>query len=230
MGKSFRFLFRFVWINLSAILGFAAIIILGCYATGVPGNAHNGSLFETYYAMYPIMMLFMLYIYAFALCTSNLNLGLSFGARRRDFFWAVQGVMVCAAAICWALQLFVSAFPAIAGWEVRSRWMLLEMFDGRPWLFPLGSVVFMVLGCLSGLLMTKRRGLGIFLITVSVVVLMGATMVLILSSEIGFIDILLESGWGWLIPASKALVAALAVAAAGGELLIWRTIQRYTVR
>ena len=115
MGKSFRFLFRFVWINLSAILGFAAIIILGCYATGVPGNAHNGSLFETYYAMYPIMMLFMLYIYAFALCTSNLNLGLSFGARRRDFFWAVQGVMVCAAAICWALQLFVSAFPAIAG-------------------------------------------------------------------------------------------------------------------
>ena len=27
MGKSFRFLFRFVWINLSAILGFAAIII-----------------------------------------------------------------------------------------------------------------------------------------------------------------------------------------------------------
>ena len=108
--------------------------------------------------------------------------------------------------------------------------MLLEMFDGRPWLFPLGSVVFMVLGCLSGLLMTKRRGLGIFLITVSVVVLMGATMVLILSSEIGFIDILLESGWGWLIPASKALVAALAVAAAGGELLIWRTIQRYTVR
>ena len=230
MVRSFRFLFQFTWINLSAILGFAVIVVAGCYATGVPGDARNGNLFETYYAMYPIMILFMLYIYAFALCTSNLDLGLSMGARRTDFFWALQGIMVLYSAACWALQLSMSAFPDLAGWVSRDRWMLLDLFGGRPWLFPLTSAVFMVLGCLSGLLMVKHKGLGIFLITVSVLVLMAATIILILSAETSLLDFLRESGWGWLIAASKALIVLLAAAAAGGELLIWRVIQRYVVR
>ena len=79
MVKSFRFLLNFAWVNMGAILGFAALVIAGCYATGVPDRAGSSgdNLFTTYYAMFPIMILFMLYIYAFALCTSNLNLGLS---------------------------------------------------------------------------------------------------------------------------------------------------------
>ena len=157
MGRSFRFLLNFAWTNLGAIFGFAAIVIAGCYVTGVPNNAENGNLFENYYAMFPTMILLCLFLYAFALCTNNLNLGLSMGARRNDFFWALQGIMVFYAVICWALQLFMSAFPALANWEVRDRWMLLNLFGGRVWLFPLVCMVLMVLGCLSGLVMVKSK-------------------------------------------------------------------------
>ena len=51
--KSFRFLLSYSWVNLGAVFGFAAIVIVGCYITGVPGNPNVGNLFETYYAMFP---------------------------------------------------------------------------------------------------------------------------------------------------------------------------------
>lgn len=230
MGKSFRFLLSFVWVNISAVLGFAAVVIAGCYATGVPGRAGVSNLFVTYFSMYPIMILFMLYVYAFALCTTNLDLGLSFGARRRDFFWALQGIMAVYVLASWALQLFLCALPSMAGWRGRDRWEMLHIFDGRPWMFPLACAMFLVLGCLSGLVLIKRKGLGIFLITLSVLVLMAATVILILSAEVGLEDFLLESGWGWLIAASKIVIGLLAAAAVGGEFLIWRVIQRHVVR
>ncbi len=231
MVKSFRFLLNFAWINLGADIGFAAIVIVGCYATGVPESAEIGNLFETYYAMFPIMILFMLYIYAFALCTSNLNLGLSFGARRGDFFWALQGIMAFYILVSWALQAFLCAFPAVADWEVRDRWMLLRLFDDRPWLFPLCCAVFLVLGCVSGLIMIKYKGLGVFLIVISVLVLMGATVFLVLSAETRFAEVIQEDAqWSWLAALPKVIAGVLAAAAAGGELVIWRTIQRFVVR
>ena len=231
MVKSFRFLLNFAWVNLAAVIGFAAIVIAGCYITGVPGNAENGNLFETYYAMFPTMILLMLFLYAFALCTNNLNLGLSFGARRGDFFWALQGIMVFYAVTCWVLQLFMSALPAMANWEVRERWALLDLFGGRVWAFPLVCVVLMVLGCLSGLVMVKNKVLGSILVTVSIFVMIFATVFMILSTDTRIMDFLLDTRWGWLwtvLP--KVMVAALAAGAVGGEFLIWRVIQRYTVR
>ena len=231
MVKSFRFLLNFAWVNLGAIFGFAAVVIAGCYITGVPDNAENGNLFETYYAMFPTMILLMLFLYAFALCTNNLNLGLSFGARRIDFFWVIQGVMVFYSLICWALQLFMAAFPAMANWEVRERWALLDMYDGRPWMFPLVCMVLMVLGCLSGLVMVKNKIIGTILVTLSVFVMVGVTIVMILSSETRFMSYLLDTEWGWLwTTLPNAGLAVLAVSAVGGEFVIWRVIQRYVVR
>ena len=77
MLKSFRFLFQFAWINLACLLGFAVLVVVGCYATGVPGGASN--LFATYYGAFPLVTLFVLFLFAFSLCTSNLNLGLLLG-------------------------------------------------------------------------------------------------------------------------------------------------------
>ena len=231
MVRSFRFLLNFAWINLSAIFGFAAIVIVGCYVTGVPSNAENGNLFETYYAMFPTMLLLILFLYAFALCTNNLNLGLSMGARRTDFFWAIQGIMVFYSAICWVLQLFMAAFPAIANWEVRERWALLDLFGGRVWVFPLVCFVLMVLGCLSGLVMVKNKIIGTILVTVSIFVMVGVTIFMLLSADTNIMDALLETQWARLwIALPKVMTAVLAVGAAGGELLIWRTIRRYVVR
>lgn len=231
MGRSFRFLLNFAWYNLAAIFGFAAIVIAGCYLSGVPNDAENGNLFETYYAMFPTMLLLILFLYAFALCTNNLNLGLSMGARRTDFFWALQGIMAFYAVVCWALQLFMSAFPAIANWEVRDRWALLDLFGGRVWVFPLVCLVLMVLGCLSGMVMVKNKIIGSIVVTLSVLVMVGVTIFMLLSADTNIMVFLLETEWAWLwVALPKVMTAVLAVGAAGGELLIWRTIQRYIVR
>lgn len=231
MGKSFRFLLNFVLVNLGAVFGFAAIVIAGCYVTGVPGNTENGNLFETYYAMFPTMLLLFVFLYSFALCTNNLNLGLSMGARRVDFFWAIQGIMVFYAVVCWALQLFMAAFPALANWEVRDRWALLDLFGGRVWVFPLVCLVLMVLGCLSGLVMVKNKIIGTILVTLSILVMMGVTVFMLLSADTNIMDALLETQWAWLwINLPKMMTAVLAVGAVGGEFLIWKVIQRYVVR
>lgn len=231
MVRSFRFLLNFAWINLGAIFGFAAIVIAGCYVTGVPTNAENGNLFETYYAMFPTMLLLILFLYAFALCTNNLNLGLSMGARRADFFWAIQGIMVFYAGICWVLQLFMAAFPALAGWEVRERWALLNLFGGRVWVFPLVCFVLMVLGCLSGLVVVRRKVLGFILVTVSVILMVLVTIFMLLYTDTRIEIFLVGSRWAGLWAAlPRAGAAVLALSAVGGELLIWRTIRRYVVR
>ena len=231
MGRSFRFLLNFAWTNLGAIFGFAAIVIAGCYVTGVPNNAENGNLFENYYAMFPTMILLCLFLYAFALCTNNLNLGLSMGARRNDFFWALQGIMVFYAVICWALQLFMSAFPTLANWEVRDRWMLLNLFGGRVWLFPRGCMVLMVLGCLSGLVMVKSKIAGATLVTISIFVMIFVTVFMILSADTGIMDYLMETEWGWLwTTLPRIMIAVLSIGAVGGEFLIWKVVQRYVVR
>lgn len=231
MGKSVRFLLQFTWVNLGAIFGFAAIIIAGCYATGIPHDLDTSNLFETYYSMFPTMILLCMFLYAFSLCTNNLNLGLSMGARRRDFFWAIQGNMAFYAVICWGLQLFMSAFPALANWEVRERWELLNLFGGRVWVFPLVCMALMVLGCLSGLVMVKSKIAGTILVTVSIFVMIFATVFMMLSADTGVMDYLLDTEWGWpwtTLP--KAMLAVLAAGAVGGELLIWCVIQRYVVR
>ena len=231
MGRSFRFLLNFAWYNLAAIFGFAAIVIAGCYLTGVPRNAEIGNLFETYYAMFPTMILLILFLYAFALCTNNLNLGLSMGARRTDFFWALQGIMAFYAVICWALQLFMSAFPAIANWEVRDRWALLDLFGGRVWVFPLVCLVLMVLGCLSGLVVVKNKILGFILVTVSVIIMVVVTIFMLLFTDAMMTEPFQEAGLGWVFTVlPRVMTAVLAVGAVGGELLIWRTIHRYIVR
>ena len=231
MVKSFRFLIRFAWVNLASLLGFAAIVILGCYLTGVPGNPNVGNLFETYYAMFPTMILLCLFLFAFAMCTSSLNLGLSMGARRRDFFWAIQGNMAFYAVVCWGLQLFMSAFPALAGWEVRDKWALLDLYGGRVWAFPLVCLVLMVLGCLSGMVLVKNKVLGGILVTLSIFVMIFVSVFMILSADTGIMNYLMETEWGWLwTTLPKVMAAVLAAGAVAGEFLIWRVTQRCVVR
>lgn len=231
MVKSFRFLLNFAVINLGAIFGFAAIVIVGCYATGVPDNPSDSNLFANYYAMFPTMILLFLFLYAFALCTNNLNLGLSMGARRKDFFWAIQGIFLFYTAVGWALQWFLSVLPTAAGWVVRDRWSLLTAFSGKILTYPLLCVALLVLGCLGGLLMVRNKILATLIIIASCFIMLGATVFMLLFTDTRMTITLTGSGWEWIFTTLPRLtIIFLAVAAVGGELLIWRAIQRYTVR
>lgn len=231
MVKSFRFLLNSALVNLGAIFGFIAVVIVGCYFSGVPDSASRGSLFATYYTMLPTFILLCLFLYAMALCTNNLNLGLSMGARRVDFFWAIQGIILFYIAVGWALEWLLSVFPAAAHWEVRDQWTVLAAYRDRPWTFPLLCVVLLVLGCLLGLLIVRHRVLATIIITLSVFIITGSTMFMLLSAQTNITVFLTGIGWEWLFTTLPRILPVILIAlAAGGELLMWRVIQTYTVR
>lgn len=231
MVKSFRFLLSFAWVHLAVLYGFAVVVVAGCYATGIPDGASQHNLFENYYAMFPFLILLCLFLWAFTLCTNSLNLALSMGALRKDFFWAIQGIILLYTAISWALQRFLSVFPVAARWEARDRWVLLTIYSGKPWTYPLLCAALLVLGCLGGLLMVRHRALAVLTIVFSCLVLAGSTVFLFLYADPRMIAVLTGAGWGWVFNTlPRILVAGLTVAAIGGEVLICRAIQHYAVR
>lgn len=231
MVKSFRFLLNSALVNLGAIFGFIAVVIVGCYFSGVPDNFFRGSLFATYYTMLPTFILLCLFLYAMALCTNGLNLGLSMGARRVDFFWAIQGIILFYTAVGWALEWLLSVFPAAARWAVRDQWTVLTAYRDRPWTYPLLCVTLLVLGCLLGLLIVRHRVLATIIITLSVFIITGSTMFMLLSAQTNITVFLTGVGWEWLFTTLPRILPVILIAlAAGGELLMWRAIRNYTVR
>lgn len=229
MVKTARFLGQFWWPNLAAIVCFAVIVIVGCYATGVPQGAHN--LFYSYYSEFPLMELFILYFCGFALCTNNLNLALSFGAGRRDFFWGLQAVMLLYAAACWLIQVLMSVLPQLGGWTELNRWGWV-MGDGLPvGIYPFLCVLVLVLGGLSGLVMARSRAWGIALGIVAVLVMIVLCGFLFIFADLGLWEFLVNGEYGGLwgnLPyffVGTALLIFLA-----GEVVIWRTVKGYVVR
>ena len=221
MVKSFKYLLQFAWINLGAILGFAAIVIAGAYLTGVPQGANN--LFRTYFGTFPLLTLIMLFLFSYALCTSNLNLALSFGARRRDFFFAIQGVLLLYAGVCWALQAVMSAIPDLFAWTSVDRWSFLMSLGGLTnWQYPLACLTIMTLGCLCGLLYVRSKGWGVLVMVFTILGGIAATMVLLIFSDS-------QPGTPGALTATILTCGSVGVIAVC-ELLIWRTVHRFVVR
>lgn len=231
MAKSFRFLLHFALVNLAAAFVCAAILIVGCYASGVTYDASRYTIFEIYYSMSPFIILLFLFMYAFTLCTNNLSLGMSFGARRKDFFWAIQGILLLYTVVCWALQRFLTGLPAAAGWVDRDRWSLLTLYSGKVWTFPLLCIVLLVLGCLAGLLMARHRILAAFFLVFVCLTASGGTAFMLIFTDARMVTVLTGDGWEWVFTTLPRLLPAILIAVAvGGELLMWRAIRNYTVR
>ena len=221
MVKSFKYLLRFAWVNLGATLGFAALVIAGACLTGVPQGANN--IFRTYFGCFPLMTLLMLFLFAYALCTSNLNLALSFGARRRDYFLAIQLILLLYTGVCWALQAVMSAIPDLFAWTSVDRWSFLMSLGGLTnWRYPLACLTIMALGCLCGLLYVRSRVWGGVVMIVTMFVGVAATMVLLIFSDS-------QPGSPGALTATLLTCGAVAVIAVC-ELLIWRTVNRFIVR
>lgn len=223
MVKSFRFLLQFAWINLGALLIFALVVTVGSLLTGVPGGAYN--LFSTYFSAFPLMVLMILYIYAFALCTSNLNLALSFGATRRGFFWAVQGICLLYILVGWLLQGVLAALPSLLNWDFPERFPMLRMCGFTSWFFPLMSLVILCLGCLAGIIFIKSKAAGIVVITLSGVLgIVGMVALFVTSSAVrDFGAQLFGSLPLWLTAGAVALVGV-------SEVFLWHTIRKFTVK
>ena len=222
MARCSRFLLQFVWTSLGCVLVFAAVITAGCIATGVPdGAAYN--LFATYFAGLPLTVVLILFILSFNLCGTYLQLALSLGARRRDYFFAVQGVLLLYTGASWLLQLAVSRVPAAFTWANPERWSLLSALRG-PFLFsyPLLCLAVLAAGCVCGLVFARSRALGVVVICAAGVL-----------GIFGVVFLFTTSGtWG---EASLGVLPILLTAGAAGviglcEAAMWRFIARYTVK
>lgn len=223
MVKSFRFLLQFAWINLGALLVFALIVTVGSLLTGVPGGADN--LFSTYFSAFPLMALMILYIYAFALCTSNLNLALSFGATRQGFFGALQGILLLYIFVSWLLQGVLAAIPTLLNWAYPERFPILRMCGFTSWFFPLLSLVILCLGCLAGIIFTKSKAAGVVTVTLSGVLGIGGMVALFITSSAvrDFGGDLFGSLPLWLTAAGVAIVGV-------SEGFLWHTIRNFMVK
>lgn len=163
MKKCFRYLMLFNLPNYASALGIAGILLAGCYITRVPLSGRG--LFYGYFNMFPSMLLLSALLSGTAFCTSSLNHALSCGARRRDYFWGMQGVMVVNTVVYSLMNALFLALPQILNWHPN--------FNGAQFspVFPLTMFTVHALGCAVGRLYIKSRtwagiitGLSIFLL------------------------------------------------------------------
>ncbi len=230
MLRSFRFLLHFTWRGMAALAAFGAVVAAGCCATGVGRGADN--LFASYYGAFPLFVLLVLFIFGFSLCGSGLNLALSMGARRRDFFWALQGAMAVCAGAGWLLQLALALLPALAGWRADGGWGIIGLFRGAALaLFPVACLAILVLGCVGGLLCTRSKVWGGAVIVGAMLLMTAGAALLAVRSDAGAWAFLMDSGWSGLwrsLPG--ALLLGMLAAGAAAEAVLWRQIQRFAVR
>lgn len=223
MIKSFRFLLQFTLPNINIGLVLAAFVTAGCVLTGVPNGTYN--YFASYYLLFPGMVLMLFFLSSFGICTSNANLAVSFGARRRDFFFGVQLALLFQTVVFWVLQLVMSAIPQVFGWGEFALWDVVMTFGGLAiWVYPLLSIMLFTIGSLCGLLFTRSKRLGFLLLFFFILVGMFMMLSLLLPADIGWNFFNL---WGY--PQPFYAVGMIAVTAVC-QVFMWKTILRYTVR
>lgn len=218
MTKCLKFASLFILENLMVLFGFAVIVLVGCLFTGVPSGAEN--LFTTYYGMFPFMYLLIIFIASFAWCTTNLNLGLSYGCRRRDFFLATQVQVVLYILFGFALNQIMLAIPKIGNWN-NSDLRMMALFDLPLPLYILLTAALVLAGCTLGPLYMRSRIIGTVLMVVIIFLGIGATVAIMFLSHDPI------RTWGQLptiISIALFLVCALC------EGLLYRFIHKATVR
>lgn len=233
MRRSFRFLWQFTWPNLAAMAGFAAAVTLGAVSTGVPRGESN--LFSTYFSTFPMVMLLVLFIISFALCTSNLNLAVSMGARRRDFFWAIQGIIVVYIGEVLILQSILAYLPKAMDWTYSGRMLLLQLGGLNGWRLVLAGLAMLALGCLGGLVFGRSKVWGTIVLTVAILFCMAAMIFLMISVGTDVVISSMDrsssdfrlSPWGDL---PRILTVGMAAVFLVSECCLWRLIRRYCVR
>lgn len=215
MKRSFRFLLQFLWPDLGVTVGFAGVVVAGFLVFCSPGQEYN--VFQAYIQIYPLLSLIFLLIFSWSLTGSTLNVALSFGARRRDYFWALQLGVALLLLVNWVTCLVLDAVPGLVGWQ-DTEWMLLRgLLHGNIFVFPLSCLATMTLGCLMGLMFSRSKTQGILTVVIAVVTM------LILS--VAMIILLVKLG-----QITQIVIAVLFGIAVLCECLIHRMIRRVQVR
>ena len=169
------------------------------------------------------MELMVLYAVSFALCTTNLNLAVSFGCRRRDFFWGCQGMLAVYTGISWLLKEGMYRLPTALGWSQGSRLgEMAQMMNLRGLLFPALALCLLALGAVSGLIFARSKVWGAVVIVAAVVLCMGAFIL--------FVILNLTENRALLGRPATVTLAVMAAAFTAAAVFLWRFTGRYCVR
>ena len=223
MAKALKYLLVTNWAAIVFLPAAAAVVLLLCILSGVPGGADN--LFSTYFASMPSLLIIVLFVFGCTLSSSTLHVALSFGCRRKDYFLALQGIVVIYAAVAWAIHLILCRLPALLPWTEQFQFMA-RMLNTRFWLYPLLALGMTFLGCLCGLVFTRSRRVAVLLYALSFGVMIGVTT----SLAIAWMG---ETN-GEISPAQSPFILAAAAITVGivilAEVLLGRFIRRYCVK
>ena len=219
MRKEFRFLLQSARINLALVAGYAAVLTLGAILFPAPEGERN--LFYNYFISAPITVSFILFIMSFSMGANNLNISLTLGGRRRDYFWALQPVLALYVGTSWAIQLLMSAVPKALRWTDPWGWDL-SLLGGWPlWVYPLVCWTVLAFGTLCGLLMVESRVWRGIVVALAAMVMTAALIFLMVMAAGPKIPL-----WGDL---PYILGGVLAVVLAVSEFFLWRRITRFSV-
>ena len=223
MIRSFRYQMLSAAGNLGAYLIFAAVVTAGYVL--VDASRGESGFFTTYFSMFPFMGLLLLFIFGYGMCTLTLSTALSFGDRRRTYFWALQGAVAAHAAAAWLVSAAMSLLPARI--LPQDATVLTPLLTGLQSLalspaFPMLVWAVMCFGCVVGLLTQRSRVVGtVVMVAAMLIGLIGGTAALIMQDE--------WSGAGR--PGVNLTLAAVClIIIALSEAFLWRSIRRHVVK
>lgn len=218
MKRSFRFLMLTALPNLAIVAGTAAVISLGTVLFG--SGMDDNNVFQTYFGMFPMMQLMIFFLLSFNLSTINLNIALSFGARREDYFLALQGVFGVYTLGGWAIQKGMAFLPGLLKMEDSDHWYTMLSLGEQPfWVYPLVLLTVIVLGCLCGLLSARSKVWRVAVFLMAMVIGVAAVVMVLVWTNHG--------GWGDL-PAILAVGMVLVFVLS--EYFLRRVIRRAVVK
>lgn len=218
MIKSLKYASQFLLENLFVLSCFVLIIFAGCLVTGVPSGSSN--LFATYYTMFPFMYLLIVFFTSFAWCTSNLNLALSCGCRRRDFFCATQILVLAYILFGWLLNQLFCFLPILGSWNIPKLKVLFLLDIPLP-LYALLTAALVLVGCALGPLYLRSRWIGALIMMLTTFIGIGSVTGLMLLANHT------NTNWGDL---PLLLTVGLVFICAGCECFLYRIIHKATVR
>ena len=76
------------YLGIFPLLIFAGVVFLGSAVTGVPDGTRN--MFSIYLGIFPMMVPMILLLFNLGRCSTFLQLALSFGGQRRNYFLVIQ--------------------------------------------------------------------------------------------------------------------------------------------
>ena len=214
MKRSIRFGLQNLKLQIPSMIGMGAMLTLFAIMSGGKG------FFYSYYGMLPSLLLFLSAMFGVAFTTTQLNIALSFGELRRNYFKMVQVQTAVVSISCGVIFFLCREIPLWLGMESGNT-MINKI--SIPMLAGCVAVLYLV-GGVTGVAYQRGNLLVKIVTTVSAFILSFISILMPI-----FADIVRKSDtvWGQVFIAIAAVAVAIALICEG---ILWWHIKSVNVR